>query len=350
MGGVKCGIIRRTKPSEGRMRELKVEAWLTANGIPEDTGQPGACWKYVESVPLTEIAFPSSNPGRLGLRIDQERVKDYAAKLENGAKFPAVVLLVVPNGRHEPISGEHRLGGIALTSKKIAKETSAYLVREPDEYRKDVLIRMINTIEGVAPPKNEIYQQAVELVIQHNKPVGTIAREHCLEGKTLKTKVHAALANKRAIGMGHLLSNAEGGGIAAALHSIKMDRPFENACRFVIGNRPQLSTVLQMVQEVNSQISEQAQLDIIKQYNKDEVDDRKRTKVMQGSVSLGSYKNLARVQKSYLRWTENVVNLHLGLLSQRERDALNIRNEAIKKKIAEIEEELIRIKLEEKAA
>src|SRR5215475_4784303 len=108
-------------------------------------------WKLHKQVPFTDIDLKASydNPSRMLTRIDDERVQAYGLAMESGVEFPAIVLLVLDPAKSSfkylIATGVHRVSAADLCG---LTAFDAYVVTEPDEYRHELLIRQLNTIEG----------------------------------------------------------------------------------------------------------------------------------------------------------------------------------------------------------
>src|SRR5436309_445987 len=123
------------------MRDQRTEAFLERGGWK---------WKFHEKVELVKIDIQHSaeNPARLARKIDDERVLQYAEEMESGVDFPAVVLLS-PSDREvlpfDVATGMHRLSA-ADTAGLLSLD--AYIITEADHFRREILIRQLNSIEG----------------------------------------------------------------------------------------------------------------------------------------------------------------------------------------------------------
>jgi hypothetical protein len=124
------------------MKDPKTEQFLTHGAWK---------WQYQRHILFADIdrAASKENPSRLLARIDEERVQTYGLAMEEGVEFPAIVVLAldpaVSSYRYLIATGVHRIEAADLAG---LKEFDAYVVAEPDQYRAELLIRRLNTIEG----------------------------------------------------------------------------------------------------------------------------------------------------------------------------------------------------------
>lgn len=136
------------------MRDPKTENFLAARGF---------AFEFVPDMPIAEIDCQEAdaNPARLRTKLEQDRAISYGIAMEEGADFPAIVSLDVADGRLKRlITGRHRIAGAGAASRPVL---DAYVVRESDPYRVEMLIRTINNIEGRAPGQDEKLLQAGEM-------------------------------------------------------------------------------------------------------------------------------------------------------------------------------------------
>lgn len=134
-------------------------------------------WKYVESVPLSEIDLVGSlaNEGRLDHRLDDVRVEEMALALQAGVQFPAILLLPNGNDKYLVPTGLHRLSAAQRAHRRTI---DAYIIREKDELRREILFRQANSIEGIGDTPASKLHQALELARRWpNRTLASIAQE-----------------------------------------------------------------------------------------------------------------------------------------------------------------------------
>jgi hypothetical protein len=348
MGGVKCGIIRRTKPSEGRMRDLKTEGFLNDGGYT---------FEYVEAVPLKNINFKNrtsdDNPGRLEQRVDEERADSYARKMEIGVKFPAVVLLksTVAHGPFEPATGMHRLLGIDRTNNKVRKVTAAYVVTEINEYRRETLIRKLNTIEGVAPTRDEVYNHVVAMCLKFGTTATAEAAAWGVNKQTVQHRLDVIEVKRRAIDIARVrLDHPFSYEVFEKVGQLNMDPVFTAAVKFLDKYKPNTGTALDMLNEVLTQTSEKNQLKVIAETQRDEVKIISKSNVLHGGTSPREARNLLSFLKQGIRKINSVPALNLSAAPPKNRDAIDVAADAFIEGLKAVKAENARIRFQEEAA
>lgn len=142
------------------MKDPKVENYLKR-------GQ----YKHTHNVfvPFSDMDLKASkeNPARLTTAIDEIRVTKYGIQLIDKVEFPAIVLLnLPPGGQFKWIiaTGVHRTWAAMEAG---LKGFEAYCVTEPDDYRREVLFKQLNTLEGVGVSISEQIQIIIDIHIKH---------------------------------------------------------------------------------------------------------------------------------------------------------------------------------------
>jgi hypothetical protein len=123
------------------MKDPKTENFLTRGSWN---------WQYHAKIDFSKIDLKHSqeNPARLARKLDEDRVVHYAIEMQNGVEFPAIVLLHPSSNDsfpYEVATGMHRLEAACYAD---IRALDAYVVTEAEPYRREVLIRQLNTIEG----------------------------------------------------------------------------------------------------------------------------------------------------------------------------------------------------------
>jgi len=209
---------------------------------------------YRADIPISEIDLKTSldNPARLLKRLDEQRVEAYTLAMIDGVKFPAIVLL-----RREPptpfkydiATGCHRVEAAIQAE---LKTFDAYIVTEPDAYRREFLIRSLNTIEGHGVSVEDRYRQVIELYKKWpDKSLTQMAKEWNLREKTLKYHFTLDQALQRGLRLGIDLARTKVANNAIlALNTIHSEVTFEHASRFASSPGVRTSEIIDMVKEV----------------------------------------------------------------------------------------------------
>src|SRR6516162_2138199 len=138
------------------MKDSKTEYFLTSNGY---------AWQFHQDLPLNQLNMKEAetNPARLGAALDEEYALSIGLAVQDGADLPAIVVLDDGSQLYLIITGRHRVCGVLIFCKPARMTLDAYVVREVDPYRVQLLIRTINTIEGHAPSTQERLTHIAEM-------------------------------------------------------------------------------------------------------------------------------------------------------------------------------------------
>lgn len=246
------------------MRDPRTEAFL-------DRGQWH--WTYEPTVIFDEIDLPYSadNPARLNRKIDDERVLQYAEEMQDGVEFPAIVL-VTPSDRgvnpYDVATGMHRLRASDMAQSNAPKRVDAYVVTEPDRYRREVLTRRLNTIEGRGVDNKEQIIHVIYLHEQFKLPISTLAKEWHLKESVVRKHLRAEQACKRAREFGFDLNRAKisvttQGMLHSSIHS---DRVFGEVVRFVVMHGPPPTVIDDICRNIRDLRDEAQALAIVHSY------------------------------------------------------------------------------------
>jgi len=248
------------------MKDPRTEAFL-------DRGQWH--WTYVPKVPFIDIdiAYSAENPARLHRKIDDDRVMQYAEEMEAGIEFPAIVL-VTPSVRdrvtYDVATGMHRLNAADMAQSKLPKHIDAYVVTEPDRYRREVLSLQLNTIEGKGDTQHDQVMHVIRLHQEYNRSLVALCKEWHLKEHSVRTQMRAVHARKRArevadieLGKTRLSVTAQG-----TLHgSIQSDRVFKEAVTFIYNHRPGPAVIDDLCKAAREHQRDEAKcLEVVRQY------------------------------------------------------------------------------------
>jgi hypothetical protein len=209
------------------MKDPKTENWL---------GLHGYTWQFVAKVPIAKIDLKEAeaNPARLGRALDEEYALSIGLAVQDGAELPAVVVLDRGEPQFDVMTGRHRIYGVTHFCKPAHDTIDAYVVREVDPYRVELLSRSINVIEGHAPDTTERLTHVAEVrrKFPHSKP-HELASQFKLSTKQVNEYLRVLAMEKRAddLGVGHIVRNNRAFGLKtkADLNSIQNDNVFANA-------------------------------------------------------------------------------------------------------------------------
>lgn len=294
------------------MKDPKSEEWLNRGGYK---------YSYRQKVPLSEIDMVASlaNPSRLHRNLDDDRVLNYGISMEAGVEFPAIVLLNLdPAVKSEfkwlIATGCHRTSAMEMA--KIT-ETDAYIVTEADNYRREWLCRMINTIEGVAPSVPDTMRQLCLLHQNWGKPLAQLARENNVKLGNLQSYWNEEQAIQRARRFGFDVNRMKLARRALImLHGIHSDVLFEKSLHFVNSNTITTTEVEILAREIKKTRDEKAGLDIIAKHEKEIIDRQIKTKAKHGRISPTGANKLRHNCRAVVHQLEDgIEKLHLSAYS-----------------------------------
>ena len=146
----------------------------------------GFSWHYEEMILLEDIDLAKGlkNQARLEMPVDEQLIEQYARAMQDGDKFPAVVLWRKTN-RHkwQPIDGNQRL---AALGKNRENQTDAYVVESADEQVVDRLTWTFNNlVNGKRLSQAEAMEHAASFVRKYGMEVAAAAKEWGIAKSTL---------------------------------------------------------------------------------------------------------------------------------------------------------------------
>jgi len=186
------------------MKDIKTENFLTAGQYK---------WRYYPKIDFSEIDIKTSkdNPARLLRRVDEDRAISYGLAMEDGTEFPAIVLLTI-DGAPPPLkyiiaTGVHRYEAATLAH---LTSFDAYVVVEADNYRRESLIRQLNTIEGHGVSIDDRVAQILQLHETYPEhSLKQLASEWNLPENRVKNAHAAQQAIQRGLRFGHDFVNGK---------------------------------------------------------------------------------------------------------------------------------------------
>lgn len=129
----------------------------------------------VETVRIADIDVELSmdRQARIGKKINEDWVLDYAQSMSEGAEFPMPILQKIKGGRYFIWSGNHRINSIKLLNEL---ELAAYVVKVTDQRMQDILPRVVNTWEGHRESRDAVLEHARYVVERHGLSTEEVAR------------------------------------------------------------------------------------------------------------------------------------------------------------------------------
>jgi hypothetical protein len=183
------------KVEKGTMKDQRIENCLRANQYT---------FRYTAAYKLDRINMKEAdqNPARLTRRYDEEHMLQMACRMEMGVEFPGIVVCDVGGAEDELSTGYHRIKAARFCGQTIFP---AYIVVEPDAYRRAILPVLLNTIEGKSPSRTDIFMTIMDLVQRFpgTKAVDLCAIYGVKEDSFLTwRRLEAATERARSLGVG----------------------------------------------------------------------------------------------------------------------------------------------------
>jgi hypothetical protein len=263
------------------MRDQKTEQFLD---------QGGYRYEYHPHVDFSEIDLKASyeNPARLLRRVDEDRAISYALAMEEGTEFPAIVLLTydggTPPAHYLIATGVHRTEA-ALLAKRT--DFDAYVVTEADVYRRESLIRRLNTIEGQGVSIRDRILQVLQL---HETYQDRSLRQLAKDWNLKDGQVKAAWAEQQAMIRGRRfgfdfakvkLSRSS----IVALHGIQNDVVFGKAAQFAVLTGASTAEVDELCKEVKKTRDETSGLAAVERATQDAAARKMQVQAKHGRIS-----------------------------------------------------------------
>jgi hypothetical protein len=321
------------------MRDPKTEQFLT-NGAWK--------WKYHERVPFSEIDLKASreNPSRLLGKLDEDRVCSYGLAMERGDKFPPLVLLGLDPAtsafKYLIATGCHRQAAADLCG---LDGFDAYVVHEADQYRQEVLIRQLNTIEGYGvTPRDQVLQILHLFETYPGHSLQTLAKEWNLKHSMVKNVAAEQAAIKRARSFGYEFpKNAKfpTKGIMVALNGIHSDATYQKTLDLVTMHSGVTSAEAdEVIREVKKTRTDEAAFEVVERHIEALDSRKKKDKAKHGRIKAtqaGKFFQDARRLNNLL--DKGIEKLHLSAHPDRPSAAILAQEliDNLKRVIADIE-------------
>lgn len=322
------------------MREPKTEGYLARGN-----------WTWVlETVPIAKVDLDHAkdNPTRMFRRFDPERVLQYAEQMADGVEFPAVVLMMPSDLGVKPYdvaTGLHRLS--AAETAKI-KTFEAYVVVEPDPYRRELLARSLNSIEGRGSDQREQIMHIIALHEKHRHPIATLCNEWHVKESSVRHHYRAELSKRRARRVGGSLDNTRlrlSQTLIGQLHAIHSDAVFGDVVNFATHHASSPAAVEQIWQDVRHVRDEAKALAIVQEHIASEKQNRLNARAKFGRTRPGPAHAMIANATRFVRHAQatGINQLALASLSGQDKLKTMMLMEEMRALIQEISGEIGRI-------
>lgn len=239
------------------MRDEKTEDYLTDGGY---------AWRFVKDYDLARINLiaEAANPARLGRRKDDERIERMALKLIEGKSFPAIVVFANEGEDYDSlVTGFHR-GHAARTAE--LSMFDAYVIVCGDPYRRALLPRSINSIEGTASTQSQDLAQIAELLRLFPDAKHTdLAQAFSLKEPAISDYLKLIELEERAerLGVGEAWGRITAQGIRIKLGRIGNDNVFAMAVHTIEQTKMVGKPAEQLIDAVRKARTEKAAIDVL---------------------------------------------------------------------------------------
>jgi hypothetical protein len=290
------------------MKELKVENHLKRGQYRYD----------FKKVPIADIDMVASkeNPARLTTAVDLERVNKYGIEMLDGVDFPAIVLLnLPPENPYKWIiaTGVHRTFA-AIDAEQSMMES--YCVYEADDYRRDLLFKQLNTLEGIGVTISEQIRLVIDIHVKRGIPLKQLAQEWDLKEASLKFALHDYRARQRGDRHGwDFKAQKTPQKVYLALNRIQSDVTYDAAAHVAFNYKMNPSEIEGMVSEIIRTKSEAEARTKIEECRDAALQQMQRNNARHGKVPQTKANNMLSDAKRFVKHlNEGIDKLYLASL------------------------------------
>jgi len=247
------------------MREQKTEQWLEKKAID---------FRY-QQIPLKVIKDDGDARAniRLGRGLTTERVEEYAAKLQSGVEFPAVILKPLDSLEYIIIAGMHRIAAMRSIDRT---EIDAYVITSDlDELMTEYLQRASNVLNGFGETQGEREEHVLHLCLKGHNLEAT-SHEFGVKATTIRGRLVARRCLERVAQLvPEFLSKVQkwAQGSFSAVETLRPDDVFQAVIRLAVQlnyGTPQIKTLASKLRKFSSDDERRAYLaDLKKQHGAD---------------------------------------------------------------------------------
>lgn len=307
-------------------------------------------FEYKTKIPFADIDLAASkvNPARLNRKIDEGTVLQYACAMDEGAVFPGIVCLRQDRAKHIVGTGMHRIE--AAKVKKTPQDWfDGYLVNEPDQFRCDALIRLLNSVEGRGDTIKDQIRHVISLHETYPKhSLAELAMMWNLARNTVTNawNEHQGIQRASRLGFDFEGSQKQPQNTIVALNSIPSDLVYVKAAEFVVNFDVPGSEVTEIVKELKDIRSkgEGAEIAVVKKHH-DVADERNlRSKLRSGKTkSTECVKFIGKCKALSRQVRKGIEHLHLTALGSANYSDAIVQLEDTMDNLAKVKAEIERI-------
>jgi hypothetical protein len=296
------------------MRDTKTEQQL-------DRGKFSYRFVPAFQISLIDLAASKANPARLHRTTDAERCLEMAIAMEAGVDFPAIVLLEEPKATIVG-TGMHRLIAATEMVKPPLTTFDAYVVIETDPYRRELLMRSINCIEGRGQTREENLAHCAELYRLFGRSVEDLAVAFNMRIAAIREYLRSIKFDERAeqVGIGDLTRELPQK-TKQLLAKIQNDSLLADTVRMMKSTRAMTGPVAkQLIQDIAACRGEKAGQKILEQRQQEFVQQEESAKARYGRRGMDIPTKAMRPVRTILsfsaRYLNDPVRLQFGALEE----------------------------------
>jgi hypothetical protein len=298
------------------------------------------------TINLSDIDYERSraNVSRLNRPIDLKYVDEIYRQMKDGVDFPGFVVCPLPhtgNFKYEIPGGQHRF--LAARKAELIK-FDAHIVTEANQFRYDLMCRILNTLGG---RRMEEDQQILHVIEQKRefpeKSIKSLAAEWGLVRQTLQNAIKEDDARTRAAGMGVHVPDKTSQRAINYVGKISSDPVFKEAMYCAV-LYPLADTTVGLVKEILKLRNEPAQLALVSSRRAEAEDAAMRATVKGGRTTptvAMRYVNQSRKYAELLRMP--LQRVQLATLEPRNLHELRQEMQSIRSSMPQVDAEIDRI-------
>lgn len=258
------------------MRDQRTENYLQRGGYS---------FRFVAGYDLSRInlSAEAQNPARLGRRKDDDRIIKMAVAMLDNVDFPAIVVFANEDAPHDSlVTGLHRCHAAADAG---FKSLDAYIVVEHDVYRRALLPRSINSIEGKSSTQGEDLAQIAELLRLFPEASQTdLAAAFGLKATLISDYLKLIEQEERArvLGVGEAWARISQQGLRMRLGRIINDNVFVMAVQVVDQMRLQGAAASDLIDAARKARTEEAASKVLQDALRNYIEQQERAKAKYG--------------------------------------------------------------------
>jgi len=200
----------------------------------------GFAWEFVQDYPINKIDWKEAdeNHARLGVKLDLDVAVGYAEAMEAGADWTAITVKHTGEPLDQLIDGRHSTAAMKL-AKPERKTVDAYVIRDHDPYRIDMLIRISNVNNGRESSVSERLLHIAEMRrIWPHTTLKELSQRFHVKQKVITEYIKVLDSEKRAegLGVGHIIRGSRhqfSMDIKRALNTLQNDVVFVRAVQLL---------------------------------------------------------------------------------------------------------------------